>query len=149
MLGEVQDMQGQEWLAGPHQGQDPVTSHHDAAYRPLAALIEYLGQDSKSMLSGQAVGQQIEGTAGEQSRIQILWIEEALQAERTLLGRTQRLQFRLIDNDILLGGIGVAGDDGAGFDLAVDRTMFLIADALAAAGMKLVEMNLLAGAGSG
>jgi Protein of unknown function (DUF2924) len=42
-----------------------------------------------------------------------------------------------------------ARDDGAGFDFAVDRTMFFVADALTAAGMKLVEMNLLAGAGGG
>ena len=54
-----------------------------------------------------------------------------------------------IDDDVLLGGIGIAGDDGAGLDLAVNGAVLFIAYALAAAGMELVEVDLLAGAGGG
>ena len=78
-----------------------------------------------------------------------LGIDKAFQGQGALLGGAQRLQLGLIDDDVLLGGIGIAGDDGAGLDLAVNGTMLFIADALAAAGMELVEVDLLAGAGGG
>src|SRR5207244_1113034 len=61
-----------------------------------------------------------------------------------LAGWPQRLELGLVDDDILLGGIGIAGDDGTSFDLAVHGAVFFIADALAAAGVQLVEMDLLA-----
>ena len=76
-------------------------------------------------------------------------LEEALQRKSALLWRSQRLQFRLVDDDVLLRGVGEAGDDGAGLDLAVQGTMFFVADAVAAAGMELVEVDLVAGAGGG
>ena len=101
------------------------------------------------MLGGQAVGHQVQGAAGEQGRIELAGIKEALKREGALLGRAQGLQLGLVDDDILLGGIGIARNDGAGLDFAVQGTMLFVADALAAAGMELVEMDLLAGAGGG
>ena len=119
------------------------------AHGPFLTLAQNLGQDGIAVLRGQAVGHQVESAAGEQRRVELLGIDKAFQGQGALLGGAQRLQLGLIDDDVLLGGIGIAGDDGAGLDLAVNGTMLFIADALAAAGMELVEVDLLAGAGGG
>ena len=102
------------------------------------------------MLRGQAVGHQVESAAGERRQdCRCCGSTKRSRGGTTLLGGAQRLQLGLIDDDVLLGGIGIAGDDGAGLDFAVNGTMLFIADALAAAGMELVEVDLLAGASGG
>ena len=59
------------------------------------------------------------------------------------------IELVIVDNHVLIRGIGIAADDGAGLDLAVLGTMFFVADTLAAADMELMAAVLGGGAGGG
>jgi len=101
------------------------------------------------MLGGRAVGQEIKRAAGKQSGVKLSGIEEPFQREGAVLGRAELIQVGFVDDEVLVGGILIAAGDGTGFELAVYGAAFFMADALAAAGVELVEVNLLAGGNSG
>ena len=55
--------------------------------------------------------------------------------------RTQGIQFVGVEHDVLLAAIFVALDDGGGIDGAMHRAVLGVANALAAVGMKLMEVT--------
>ena len=87
MLGEVQDVQGEELAHRPDHGHDTVSRQHDPAHGPFLTLAEGLGQDGVGMLGGQAVRDQVERAAREQGGVELVRIEEAFQAQGAILGR--------------------------------------------------------------
>ena len=77
-------------------------------------------------MGGCAVGQEIKGAAGEQCRIEVSGIQEALQGEGTVLGRAKLVQVGFIDDEVLVRGILIAAGQGAGFELAVEGAAFFL-----------------------
>ena len=60
---------------------------------------------------------------------------------RPVLRRTQGIEFVGVEHDVLLAAIFVALDDGGGIDGAMHRAVLGVANALAAVGMKLMEVT--------
>jgi hypothetical protein len=52
-------------------------------------------------------------------------IKEAFEGQGTVLGRTEFVQVGRIDDHVLVRGIGIAADNGAGFHLAVNGAVLL------------------------
>jgi hypothetical protein len=64
-----------------------------------------------------------------------------LQHQGLVAGGSELLQLLGLDDDILVGGVFVAPDDGGGRDGAVAGAVLAVGDALAAVGMQKVELG--------
>jgi len=141
VAGIVEDIAGQQATGGAYQDQLAMSGENDPAQRPLVALAERFGQHLIRTMGGQSIGAKIEAAAGKEHRVDMLGIEKALQAEGAVLDGAQPVQFVGVDDDVTVGRIGVAFDDGGGFDGSMGRAALFIANALAAVGMELMEVH--------
>jgi len=91
------------------------------------------------VLSGHAVGKQVQTAARIEGGVDVPDRHELLQDQGLVPGGTEPLQLLGLDGDIAVAGIGVAPDDGLGRHGAMLRTVLQIADALAAVGMQEME----------
>jgi hypothetical protein len=91
------------------------------------------------VLSGHAVGKQVQTAAGIEAGIDLPARHERLQDQGLVPSGAKLLQLLGLQDYVVIGGIFVAPDDGLGRHSAMLGTVLLIADALAAVSMQEME----------